>query len=410
MRQAYIPLFISVTCVGFAAGDVEGTDPNDVEQIWALAASYLANIESFSQLKCEYELLSYRPQSREELSRGTYKEDVFHGRLKPQATAEGVWVRSGSTVRREQIVDDAALDEALKTRRIVFSPERVLVDGVIGITFSKLLNGGVLYSRERPPEVPPIGPFDFGHFSGSERFWTPEIVLTDREHWKEGAVELLPGPPPNEPHAFQSDVPLVGFRYSLNKDPAKPFELQFWIDRSRGALPIIGIWYLKGRLVQKMVVTDVRTFPGGRAFPMRSIDILHSRDDESLIGWAVETRVRTLEVDSPIDPALLRIEVGDGAILRDAADDNSQFTLEKGGLIGISDIPALMERAAAQSRQVAEGDRENKRRATLPRAAEPPEKEGRSMLLYLNCGFILLLAAVLLVVRIRRRRRTACDP
>ncbi len=98
------------------------------EEIRRMAAAYITNRDSFRQLECTYELRCLPlPPGKE--------DDIFRDLAKPIATATGLLVRDGSTVRSEVSVSDKDLEQSFKDNRIVFPPRAVLLDNERGITY-----------------------------------------------------------------------------------------------------------------------------------------------------------------------------------------------------------------------------------------------------------------------------------
>jgi hypothetical protein len=329
-------LMLSSDCLaqrGDSASDVE-------EEVRALAETYLENLQSFEQMECLYELRKSYPDD---------EESVLLGLTPSDPDAGGILVCDGSKKRYEVTVTDAVLEQAYRLSRITFPPKAMLLDGERGISYCRDLHGGVLFSSAYPPEITMVTPFDYGRFSGSRRVFHPALILED--FGRKFEVRRPDGQVPEEPHASVGSDELVGIEYSMQGLPADKgsFEFQFFLSPSHGCLPIICRNYGNGLLMQKSVITDIRKVGTNRFFPMRSVNIHYG--PEYRVSFAVETRVTSLTVDQPVAASWFQIQVEKGGVLRDGADDNSQFKLSEDQTVRLEDLDDLFQRAADRSKQ-----------------------------------------------------------
>src|SRR3990172_7074664 len=326
-RKPLFPLFCLVVVVVVTgpntvdAGDEKNKTDSD-EAVRALASAFVANRDSFQQIECAFELRQFRIES---------EEDAFNGRVTPEAVARGSFIRDGAKLRQEVDVPDVEVEAAVKRGSIVFDPKCLLLDGERGIYYSKDITGAVLYSPAHPAENTLLGPFSCGRFFGGGGP-QPETILDGP--FAGFAVRLISEPVADEPHAAVPMRELVGFEYTSKSGNLR---IQFFIAPAHGHLPIVCRQYFKGvpeknfqgGLAQKSVTTDLRHFDQQRVFPMRNINVHYRPDKPDIAAFAVETRVTDIKVGQPVDPTVFQIGVKANSVLRDGADDNSQFLLTK---------------------------------------------------------------------------------
>jgi hypothetical protein len=340
------------------------------KEVRALAAAYLANRDSFQQMECTYELRQFRTSNEDE---------IFRNLVNVEGMATGLWVRDGSKSRCEIMVSEAVLQQSFKDNRIVFAPQSVLLDGDRGISYSRALNGGGLFSSAYPPvKGIVLTPFSFGRFTGREEEYHPGMMIEHPE--MKFVAHLFEGEVPEEPHAAVGPRELVGIEYS-GMLKSHTIKLQFFLAPAKGCLPIIARSYLDGAMLQKAVITEIRQIGQDRAYPIRSLNIQYGV--KASTTWAVETRVKSLKVDKPVNASLFQIEVPENAAIRNFADDKSQFKVPSDGRVGLEDLDGLFNQAAKQSVKEKAWDEQHA-------AVKEPWKYYRKRL-----GVISLLLAVL---------------
>ncbi len=376
-------LMISRACLAQATSSGEDFE----EGARALAATYVENRDSFQHVECTYELRQFRHED---------EESVFRDVAVVEGQAKGLLVRDGSKIRRQIIVSDADLDKAMQMERIVFDPRQLLLDGERGVTYSRDIKGGVLYSSAYPPEKLIITPFDYGRFTGSRGFFHPGLILNCSE------IHPVDEGVPEEPHAAVDSIEMVGIECRL-KAGSGSLRFQFFLAPAHGCLPIVCRSYLNDRPLQKSVITDIRDVGKGRFYPMRSLNLQYT-EGEPPINWAVETRVTSLTVDQPVAPSLFQIKIEKGGVLRDAADDNSQFRILEDQVVGLDGLDDLFQRAAAQSKQEALWARARSEAAEAVEVAEVAET-GMAMPTWIILPLVCVVGLALLILLIRLRTR-----
>ena len=382
--------FISMTSVVLLAstfGGVADDGLSNRERLNAYAASFLASRDSFDQINCEYELRSLSVES---------EAQALSGAGTPTEITQGCLIRSGRKVRCETNISEAELSGIKRTGRSTFSPDRILLGGDLGITFSPALSGGVIYSQKAAPGRLPLTPFDFGRFTGAKRQFHPGWIVERTDLDIDAKIIADPDLSPVL-QEFVSARGLVPVEYTL-QTPDNLVRFVYYLDPVIGCLPRVSDFYLNDRLEQRAVVTDFREFGQGRAFPIRSVNYSVASDDHGdiRVGWAIENRVTKINVDEPIDDDLFRIDIDKTSIYRDAADSDSQFNLENMQSLSLNDIPMLLERARQQSLQ--EKRIASERAKSTSKTVSRPGT-GAWILLLVNALVLIALA----VVYVRRR-------
>lgn len=366
----------------------------DDEGVRALAVEYLANRDSFQKLDCVYQLRSYRHP---------VEGDLFRDAAQVEATAKGVIARDGAKVREEMLVDDAVVEESLRRGWIVFAPCSRVLDGDRGVGYGKDLNVAVLYSAACARGKLVITPFDFGRFTGDSGQDHPGAIIEHPELKRD--VRLLDREAtPNQPQTAVETSKLVGIEYVSEVSKGHAMRWQFFLAPDAGYLPIVCRSYIDERPLQKAVITDVRRIGKSRAYPMRSVNFAY-HENESQVKWANETRVISLKVDEPVDPARFRLELPKGAHLRDAADDKSQFEFPATRTVGLEDLDDLFAQTRERSKAVAEWEKTWS--GPKPEASPAVGRNwGKSLLLWTNIAIVAALAVAIAVRRLRSRVAT----
>ena len=362
------------------------------ERMRALAAAYVANRDSFQQIECTFELRKFRPEN---------EEDVFSGRAQPEAVARGTLLRDDGKMKQEIAVPDVEVKAALERGWIVFGPKCLLLGGERGISYSKDINGGVIYSSSHPAKNTLLGPFSFGlFFSGGGP--QPETILEGPD--AQFTVRRVEGAVADEPHAAVPMRELVGFEY-VTKPEIGSLRIQFFIAPKQGHIPIVCKQIFEEQLIQKTVTTDIREFDQQRVFPMRNLNVHYNPSKPNLVAAVVESRVTDIKVGKPVDPALFQIKVKANAALRDAADDKSQFVVPQARTISLGDLNELFQTAAKQSTEQVAIEKEIAARGPGP--LRRPGAYSRVILWIVNLLLIVFLGATLVVMRSRKKKAAA---
>lgn len=367
----------------------EKKNANQRERVEAYASAFLANRASFNHMVCEYEMRRLQADSESQLLTDA-------GVV--QTVANGLLIRDGTKTRCEVNLSDEDLRSFIKAGRSPFSDDRMLLDGELGVTFSRSLSGGVLYSSKYPPEKLPRTPFDFGGFTGSEGVFTPGWILERSDLPIEATLSenVVVDNRLIAPFLEKRQLVLLDYRCS---SPKNDFLLRFHIDTKHGCIPILSEFHLNGNIMERAVVTDIRQLDSGQSFPMRSLCYSLADDGKGdfKIGWVDETRVTKFVVDQPIENSIFQIEIEKLTLLRDAADDNSQFQLQDRTSLALDDIPKLLERAHEAS------VRQARRAEAKAKVIRTGERKFSWLWLWLLLSATMALMVVLLV-RSRRNR------
>lgn len=391
---------ILILCL-FQWGNADGSiidDRSSDEEVRAIAASYIGNIDSFTRCRCEYVLNQYRPKSLQEIKNG----DCL-----PEAMATAHYQRDGDKIRFEVEVGNDTMEEIARLHRSAFNPMRRLIQGNRGIAYSMVLNGGVLYSEAYPPEYMDYTPFSFGRFAGSRGCWNPGVILQTLDGFRINS-RLMPNSEVDAETSMAISLAnhqggLQGVEYTLTAG-ADTIALQFWISPEDGFLPVFSRLLLNDQLSQIAILIESRHFSGGRCFPIRVINAQYAKSSGgNEIAWVLESSVKHLEVDKPVSEAAWFIDVDSGAALRNAADDRSQFKIESASQVHLDDLEQLFQRAAAQSRQEALWAEARLREKDTPLSkADSPWLSWSRVIIF---GNVALFGLALVVILFKRRRR-----
>ena len=88
--------------------------------------------------------------------------------------------------------------------------------------------------------------------------------------WK---VSLLKEANYEEPYAYaipKNEIDAIEYRI---EEKGVTAQVQFYLARTKGYLPIVAKYSINGIPIQKLVTTDIRQIDKNRAFPIRSVNI-----------------------------------------------------------------------------------------------------------------------------------------
>ncbi len=321
------------------------------EKVEVVAKSYLTNRDSFDNILCRYSLRRFMPGTQLRALQG-------HGDT--VGTAEGLLLRDGEKIRCENNLDRHALAEARLTGELFFIPRRVLYDGNQGITYSPLLQGGVLYSDRYPPEGLPYTPFDLGGFvTMSEHEHPGFIVLSDRAKNKDVDFKfsIEENASLEEPYASfaasKNELLFLKYEFRLHQ---LVVELAFYIDPALGYLPVYSEKSVNQVVLSRALITKASDLGEGRVFPLRSFyyTLRNNPNENDVVSYAVETNTTELNLNPKTDETQFRLSISeskDYSVFRDPAIDGSQFCHHDYEPISYSDLPALYQRAAEQAKK-----------------------------------------------------------
>lgn len=365
------------------------------ESIAANVAGFIANRNAFDVIECRYQLRHFSVDGD--------VEDVALDRAEPTAVADGLFVRDGTRERREVNISDEDMNRNLKNRGGIFDTTHQLLNGERGLYHARDLSSCVLYSRAFPAtdNIVPT-PFKWGIFTFPEDRYNVDCLT--RQDGRQYRVNVMAQPCPAEPHAAVSSSELVGIEY-VERIKNVVLKIEFFLSPNHGHLPIVGKKYIDDALRQKLIITDIRRVEGERFYPMRSLLMQMSHEAPDRVVAVGETRVTELTVDRPIDPSIFRVEFAKNTIVRDGADNRSQYVINEPRVVTFDDLDELFDRAAARSRQEAEWEQVRREKAVMGEVEAMPTAPVRPVRFYVTALLIPVVLAALAVSILRRHRR-----
>lgn len=327
--RAWLAVILSVpvfTCVSleqdFALADLK---PESEAKLQAIADGYRANVESFPIVSCEFQIEHGWADSVEDA--------VVGGRLKEATLATGLWIVDHEKMRYELQVAPEVMEREKKSPWLQFMPTRTLVNGVQGIGYNPLGHVAPLYSEAWPPDGWYDTPF-VAASSGKQLMlhnYIAELSKDEKFSCAYGGSEERNG------------LRLMVIQVGPANRPSK-LSKRFYVDPARGFLPIeresedTDYFGYRGTRI-----TDVKEFPGGRWFPMRSVQY-HSQGDPQGRCKVIDYRVTKLEVDVPPPAEAFAIAVDRGTRVHDPAVRNSEFMIPLTQKVGLADLDRLLAR------------------------------------------------------------------
>lgn len=319
------------------------------KRVNTIASRYLLNRESFDHLECRYEFRQFNP--------GTELRAI-EGEGELLGDAQGLLIRKGEKIRCENNLGEQALKIAKTEGKCCYLPRRVLYQGNEGVTYSPILEGGVLYSDRYVPEGLPLTPFDFGGFSGVSAPNHPGFILLSG--WMKDpritvGFQVEENCRVEEPHAryvpSKEGLLLLKYTIQLGKDT---LEMRFYVDPDLGHMSVLSEKLVNQVPISRAIVKDVKKLGDGRAFPMKSVSYSFglNSDNEEVVNFANETVVTEFSMGGEIDELQFQLSISESqcySVFRDLAVEGSQFRYNKKNVITLSDLPVLYNLAARQA-------------------------------------------------------------
>lgn len=316
------------TAVQCASKTADGTDDRTLAELRAMAEAYLHNRESFPFFTCSFVVSSGGARNEEEAR--------LRGPTGAVTRRSGIWVVDGDKVRYELLpvgrlkIEGAGGDGAFS---VTLPPEIYLANGPAGLKADLVMNGGILYSRDKVPSRPPsLTPWDFADLHGTGEDYTFGRLIAEYS-----------GRPDVYQFSLRGPEELRGKRVvRVDVHSGDVFNV-FFLDPKRAYLPV-EIWCpVKGQPDIKVFVTHVRACSNARWFPERCVVVwLPPREYKDAGVTVRELRVTELDVDRPPAEEAFAVTTPHRLQLHDGSNPNSGIQIQAGRTIHVRDLPSLV--------------------------------------------------------------------
>lgn len=309
------------------------TSPPDKELVQSCAQGYLANLESFTKFRCDFEV------ARDVAS--TWEEATSPG-FRPRNISKRKWLRDGTieyyrqemsendreTVTNKNLIPvgkSGMAKMSLMTRHLDY-----LTDGEYQLAYDPLANVGIRDSTKlRNPEfyLTPFEQVGYGRKNGfaelAKNFERGLITLESCKRQSLNGVECL-----------------VFTFFRKDKD----LRDEIWIDPNRGFLPMLQI-YTEPQIAYECRIETraVKELSNSRYFPMETVRLTRSRNSP-------RTEVSQLVVGSMTDRAPPRYDfkftVPPRTLVISDSDRSSPYThfrTKQEETIGVDDLPRIFD-------------------------------------------------------------------
>lgn len=295
-----------------------------------------ANSRAFRAFRCEYTITKGTAASRAKAIDGTMeKEEV----------TEVEWLVNEDKECWSFRADDTAAEKVLKAEAA--KGAQGVVAGSFAISQFFLSNG-----REQIGLASAIGLANV-HTSDNPR--------SQRDFLPWGASAMGPGDKHNIGRDLLNGLDEGTARYRGTEDfyGAELHQIEwtdgsrsstYSVDPRRGYLPIRCVTINPGavQVTIEMIITDAKECSRGRWFPWRALELLQ-QSNLPHIPLVREFRIKKLDADNAPPDADFRISLPRGTRVVFPHDVTAVFVAEATTNVGLSDIPKLIERGAAES-------------------------------------------------------------
>lgn len=327
---------------------VYSEDNTDLDRIKSIAAKYLAHRDGYKNLDCKYTSRQFLTDNQ--LS-ALNCEGKTVGKINCKLLRNGQMVLCENNLKREPI------EQARDSAELPFIPRRVLYNGNEGITYSPLLEGGVLYSDRFPPEGLPLTPFDYGGFiqKGGRhpgdiliQNWLNDPVFSHEFSYSEDASL-------EEPYSdfavSSTGLIRINHKKSVSENST---ENVYFIDPTLGHMPVYCERLANDAVHSRALLLQVKHIAPDKVFPMKSVYFSHGlfSDNSDIVTYAVESNTTKLSVEVEVEESRFILNISESSrysVFRAPSIENSQFRYYGTKPVTLKDMPDMYRRAIDQS-------------------------------------------------------------